>query len=104
MIPNNIYTNDNKPNLHLTTGWLIRDALALIGRQFIVATVVELGRLRRLVAGHPLGFFQRPAVAQVIGNAGRPEAVAADGRVDARLSFYCIKWGLRRKSFYSIRL
>jgi len=43
---------------------LDRDPLYFIKCQFILPSVVELGRLRRFVTRHPLGLLQRPAVGQ----------------------------------------
>src|ERR1700730_6668175 len=62
-----------------------REPFYLIEGDLVTGPVVELGRPRRLVVGHRLRLLERPAVLQVDGDPGRPEAVAADERLDARL-------------------
>jgi hypothetical protein len=59
---------------------LDRDLLDLVRRDLIRGAVVELGGARGFVRGDLLGVFERAAVFEVGGNAGRAEAVATDGR------------------------
>ena len=54
--------------------------LDLIERDLIVAPVVEAGGSRALVIGHLLRDLELAAVAQVLGDAGGAEGVAADLR------------------------
>src|SRR5271154_531390 len=54
------------------------NALDLIERDLVVAPIVELGRACALVCCHLLGVFEQAAIKQIDGDAGGPEAVAAD--------------------------
>ena len=56
---------------------------ALHPDDLVRAAVIEARRARAFVVGHLLGDFQLAAVAQVFGDAGGPEAVATDFRLDA---------------------
>ena len=55
----------------------------LIERNLVLSAVVELGRARRLVVGDVLRGFERALVLQVPGDAGRPEGMVPDPRLDA---------------------
>ena len=55
----------------------------LVKLNLVLPAVVELGRARRLVVGDVLRGFKRALVLQVRGDAGRPEGVVPDPRLDA---------------------
>ena len=57
---------------------LDHDPLNFIEGDLIAGSVIELGRLRRLVSGDLLRLLDGAAVLQVGGDAGGPEGVAAD--------------------------
>ncbi len=59
--------------------------LVFFERDLVVAAVVKLGGARRRVIGHLLRVLKRPAVGQVIGDAGSAKRVIADLGRDAGL-------------------
>jgi hypothetical protein len=54
--------------------------LHLVEAHLVAAAVVKLRRARRGVVRHGSGLFERPAVLQIGGDAGRAEAVIPDFR------------------------
>lgn len=61
--------------------------LHLIQRHLIVAPVIQPGGARRFVIRHALRNLELAAVAQVLGDPGRPERVIADLRAGERGGF-----------------
>src|SRR5207245_1900338 len=57
---------------------LQNNPLDLIERDLVVAAIVELGRARAFVRSHLLRVLDETAIDQIDGDAGRPEAVAAE--------------------------
>src|SRR5271170_1301869 len=62
---------------------LDRNLLYLVQRNFILATVVELGRPGRFVIGELLRGFQRSLVLQIRGDTSRAKGVVTDPGLDA---------------------
>ena len=60
-----------------------KDALDLVERDLVGAAVVEAGGAGAFVVGHLLGDFEFAAIAEVFGDAGDAEVVAADLGFDA---------------------
>src|ERR1700724_1437908 len=56
--------------------------LHLVEAHLVAPAIVKLRRARRGVVRHGSGLFERPAVLQIGGDAGRAEAVIADFRGD----------------------
>ena len=65
--------------------FLIRNSLHFVERNLIPAPVIEAGGPGAFVASHLLCNLQPAAVLQVVRDPGRPEAVAANLRLDSRL-------------------
>ena len=63
-----------------------RNSLHLIERNLVLPSVVELRRPRALVIGDVLCGFQRAVVLQVRSDAGCPESVVPDPRLDASVA------------------
>ena len=63
---------------------LAENALDLVQADLIIAAVVELGGAGRGAVGDHRGFLERAAVLQVSRDAGSPEGVVADFRLNAR--------------------
>jgi hypothetical protein len=59
------------------------DPLHLVLREPLLRAVVELGGARALVSRHFLRVFERAAIGEIGGYAGRAERVIADRRVNA---------------------
>ena len=59
-----------------------KDALDLVEGDLVRAAVVKAGSAGAFVVGHLLGDFEFAAVAEVFGDAGGAEAVAADLRLN----------------------
>jgi hypothetical protein len=57
---------------------LQNNPLDLVERDLIAAAIIKLGRARALMRRHLLGVLKERAVEQIDGDAGRPEAVAAE--------------------------
>jgi hypothetical protein len=65
------------------TGFLDRDPLNFIERDFIMSAVIKFGCPRRFMVGDLLRDFQLTAVLQIGGDAGRTESMIANPRFDA---------------------
>src|SRR5271166_6760321 len=63
-----------------------RNALDLIERDLISGAVIQLRGARALVCGHKLRVFQRAAVVEISGDAGRTKTVATDAGLQASRS------------------
>ena len=59
------------------------DPLDLVEADVVAAPVIKLGGARRCVVRHRRGLFERAAIFQIGGDAGRAERVVADRRGDA---------------------
>jgi hypothetical protein len=65
------------------TGFLDRNPLDFIERDFVLSPVIKLCCPRRFVVSDLLGHFQLAAVLQIRRDAGRAESMIADARLDA---------------------